>query len=124
MSQKNKEITYATFVCDHCPLKDEKWRVRCVVGGDKLTYPGDPASPAASLLDTKLMLNSTISDAKHGARFLSADLKDHFLVSPMDQPEYMKVPIEFFLPDIIDRYNLTALKNNRSVPFCLSLWTH
>jgi len=96
-------------VCDHRPLKDEKWRVRFVVGGYKLRYPGDPASPAASLLDTKLMLNSTISDAKNDARFLSADLKDHFLAYPMDRREYMKVSIEFFWPDIIDQYNLTVL---------------
>ena len=32
-----RDITYATFVCDHRPLKTEKWRVRLVVGGDKLT---------------------------------------------------------------------------------------
>ena len=26
------KVTYASFVCDHGPLKDEKWRVRLVVG--------------------------------------------------------------------------------------------
>ena len=66
------------------PLKDEKWRVRYVVEDDKLTYPGDSASPAASLIDTKLMINSAILDSRHSAKFLSADLKDHFLPSPMD----------------------------------------
>ena len=107
-----QDITYATFVCDHRPLKDEKWRVRCVVGGDKLTYPGDPASPAASLLDTKLILNSTISDAHRGAKFLSADLKDHFLASPMDRPEYMRIPLDIFPPDIISKYNLDRIAHN------------
>jgi len=38
------------FVCDHRPLKEKKLRVRCVSGGDKLKYPGDPLS--ASLLNT------------------------------------------------------------------------
>jgi hypothetical protein len=45
----------------------EAYRIRMVVGGDKLLYPDDPASPAASLLETKLLINSTISDAHKGA---------------------------------------------------------
>ena len=58
------------------PLKDEPYRTRMVVGGDKLTYFEDPGSPAAPLVETKLFLNSVISDAHLGARFLSCDLKD------------------------------------------------
>ena len=52
--------------------------VRIVVGGDRLTYSDDPASPAASLLETKLVINSTISDANKGAHFITADIKDFF----------------------------------------------
>ena len=103
-----RDVTYASFVCDYRPLKSEPYRVRLVVGGDRLSYPDDAASPTTDLLETKILLNSTISDAKHGARFLSADLKDHFLASPMDRPEYMKIPISRFPDDIIDHYNLRA----------------
>ena len=46
-----------------------------VVGGEKLAYPDDPASPAANLLDTKLIINSTISDSNKGARFMTVDVK-------------------------------------------------
>jgi len=73
-----RDINYATFVCDCRPLKDDPWRVRCVAGGDRLSYPNDPLSPAANLLDTKLLLNSTTIGTHKGARFLSADLKDYF----------------------------------------------
>ena len=79
----NKQTTYASFVCDHRPLKEEQWRICCIVGGDKLPCQEDAASPAASLLKTKLVLNSTISDEEFRARFLRADLKDYFLASPM-----------------------------------------
>ena len=72
----SQPTTYANFVCDHRPLKTEKYRIRLVAGGDKLEYDGDPGAPAASLIETKLMINSVISDAKHGAKFLSCDLKD------------------------------------------------
>ena len=33
---QGRAITYASFVCDHRPLKTEPWRVRIVVGGDRL----------------------------------------------------------------------------------------
>lgn len=97
----NAAVTYASFVCDRRPLKVEPNRVMIVVGGDRLTYGSDAASPATDLLETKILLNSTISDAHRGAKFLSADLKDFFLASPMRSPEYMKVHISKFPPDII-----------------------
>ena len=56
----NKKVTYANFICDYQPLKTEPHRVRFTVGGDKLDCPYNAGSPAASLLETKLILNSTI----------------------------------------------------------------
>ena len=81
------------------------------VGGDKLECEYDAGSPAASLLETKLILNSTISDAHKGARFLSADLKDHFLASPMEETEYMRIHSRYFLEDIRQQYNIDELIN-------------
>ena len=99
-------ITYASFVCDYCPTKADKYCIRLVAGGDKLSYDQDPGSPTASLLETKLLINSVISDASKGARFMSCDLKDFFLASPMDKPEYMRIAIKHFPPDIIQRYHI------------------
>ena len=64
------------MVCDYRPLKDEKYRVRLTIGGDKLDYKKETAFPAANLLDTNSLLNSTISDAHKGAQFMSLDIKD------------------------------------------------
>ena len=72
----DRKVTYANFVCDFRPNKDDPYRVQLIVGGDKLEYDQDACSPAASLLETKLLVNSIISDAKKGARFMSADVKD------------------------------------------------
>ena len=102
----NCQVTYASFVCDFRPLKSEPYRVSIVVCGDRLTYGAVDASPAASLLEAKLLLNSTISDCDQGATFISADVKDFFLATPMDKPEYMKISIKYFPDDIIDKYNL------------------
>ena len=90
------------------PLKEEIYRVRITVGGDRLTYNDDAGSPAANLLETKLLINSTISDAAKGARFMTADIKDHFLATPMEKPEYMKVPYKYFPEDIRQHYNLSS----------------
>ena len=63
---KGQLVTYTAFTCDHRPLKSETHRIRLVVGG----------APAASLLETKMMIDSVISDAHRGARFMSCNLKD------------------------------------------------
>ena len=102
----NNKVTYASFVCDHRPLKTEPWWVRIVAGGDKLTYDADTGSTAASLLETKILITSTISDASKGARFMSLDLKDFFLATPMIHPEYMTVPFKFLPNNKCTKYNL------------------
>ena len=102
----DRKVTYGSFVCDYRALKDDPYRIRLVVGGDKLEYNDDPASPAAGLLETKLLLNSVISDAHKGARFMSMDLKDHFLASPMNRPEYMKIHQRHIPQDIFEKYKL------------------
>ena len=98
----NKKVTDANFVCDHCPLKFEPWRVCLVVGGNKLHYRGDTSSPATNMIETKILFNSVISDASKGARFASMDLKDMFLKTIMQTPEFMRVHIKYFPQDIID----------------------
>ena len=75
-------VTYATYVLDYRPLKEEPYRVRITVGGDKLHYTDDAGSPAANLLETKVLINSTISEASRGARFMTADIKDFFWHRP------------------------------------------
>ena len=66
---RDRDVTYATYVCDIKPLKKETHRVRITVGGDRLSCPDDTGSPAANMLETKLLVNSNISDSKYGAKF-------------------------------------------------------
>ena len=48
----------------------------------------------------KILLNSTISDARKGARFMLADIKDYFLATPIKEPEYMRVKYRYLLSDM------------------------
>ena len=73
-----------------------------------MVYDNETVSPAANLLDTKLLLNSTISDAKDGARFMTIDIKDCFLMSPLPPGErkYMRIHSKYFDKEIRNLYNL------------------
>ena len=102
-------VTYGNFICNHRPLKAEPYRVRLTVGGDKLHYDANAGAPASSLLETNLIINSTISDAHKGARFAGADLKDFFLATPMEKPEYMKIKYKYILADIRLTYKLDTI---------------
>lgn len=101
----HKKVTYASFVCDYRPLKSYPYCICLMVGGDKLDYEFDAGSPTATLLETKLLVNSVISDTNKGARLLSMDLKDHFLATPMKYHEYMYIPYRLIPQDIREKYN-------------------
>jgi hypothetical protein len=103
----DRKVTYATFVCTMRPGKAEPWRIRMTVGGNLLDVAFDVRSPAVSLLDMKLHLNSVISDAKNGARYCTADLKDFFLQSTMKIFQYMRIHRRYLPQEIIDEYTLT-----------------
>ena len=103
---KHKKVTYANMVCDHQSLKTEKYRVQLTIGGDVLDYFGDSSSPTASLIKAKLLLNSVISDAHRGAKFMSLNVKDDFLQSVLDDPEYLRIHSKYFLEDICNKYNI------------------
>lgn len=86
----------------------------------KLEYIYDAGSPAASLIETKLILNSTISDAKKGASFMAADIKDFFLVTPMEGYEYMQIHSKYFFDEIRQKYNIDEIvADNGYVYFAL-----
>jgi hypothetical protein len=103
-----RKVTYANFICNIRPQKKETHRVRMTAGGDKLDYPGNASSPTVSMLDSKIMINSTISDARHGARFLGLDLANYYLGTPMDYFQYMRVDPSVIPQEIWDdpRYDI------------------
>ena len=102
-------VTYANMVCDYRPHKEETYRVRLTVGGDRLTYNDDVSSPAASLLETKLLLNSTISDVSKGERCMTLNIKYFFLQTLMERPEYMHIHSKCFSQDMKSKYSISSL---------------
>ena len=114
----DKKVTYANMVCDYCPDKDNQYWTCLTIGGDKLDYFGNTASPAASLLKTKLLINSVISNSHRGARFASLDIKDHFLQSDLPDPKYMQINSKYFFDDIRTTYNINSLIFSNGYVYC------
>ena len=114
----NKIVTYARMVCDYRPFKNEQYRLRLTVGGDRLHYADDAASPAASLLETKMLLNSTISQSAQGCRFMTLDIKDFFLKTLMTDHEYMRIHNKYFIGKIREQYDIDNIVAKDGFVYC------
>ena len=101
--------TYANFFCDIKLSKTETHRVCLEVGGNNLTYEGDPRSPETSLLDLKIHLNSVISDAHKGARYLTADIINYYLNKPMANFQYMHIRLKEIPNEVVVEYSLLPI---------------
>ena len=71
--------------------------------GDKLNYLGDARSPAASILDAKININITISDAHRGVRYLVLDIKKIYLGKPMTYYQYIRVYHDLIPDEVMDK---------------------
>eukprot|EP00804_Cyclotella_cryptica_P015214 CCRYP_000732-RA/>CCRYP_000732-RA protein AED:0.36 eAED:0.36 QI:0/0/0/1/0/0/2/0/501 len=87
--------------------KDDPHQVRLTVGGNRIHFPGDCSTPTADMLTTKILLNSIIST--QGARFMTIDIKDFYLNTPMARPEFMRLKLADIPEDFIILDNLRQL---------------
>eukprot|EP00804_Cyclotella_cryptica_P027183 CCRYP_017172-RA/>CCRYP_017172-RA protein AED:0.35 eAED:0.35 QI:0/0/0/1/1/1/2/0/356 len=65
--QRCTDVTYGCVVANYRPEKEDPYRIRLTVGGNRITYPGDCGTPTADMLTTKILLNSVISTKEHGS---------------------------------------------------------
>jgi hypothetical protein len=108
-NKRMKDVTYGKFVCTIRPEKKETHRTRFVVGGNKINYPGEMETPTAEMMVTKLLFNSVIST--HGARFMTMDIANFYLKTPLKCPEYVKIKLSDIPEEIIVKYKLHNLAN-------------
>lgn len=90
------------------------YRVRGTIGGDRINYPGPTTARTAAMPLIKLLLQSVVSDNK---RFLTLDIKDFYLNTPLDRPEYLKITSKFLSQNIIVKNNLQPYLSNGSILF-------
>ena len=98
---EGKAVTYGRIFVSIRSNKAETYWVHITVGGDKLSYEGPTATQCASLITTKILLNSVVSTIL--ALFRCVDIHDFYYNTPMVDFEYMKLPLSMFPQDIIDQ---------------------
>ena len=110
-----KDVTYGTFVCSVRPEKKEKNRTRYVVGGNHTNYDGPVATPTADMMVAKLLFNSVVSTK--GAKFMTMDISNFYLMTPLPRPEYIRISINDIPDEIIKEYGLKEKADHKGMVF-------
>ena len=110
------KITYANLVFDYLPHKDNPYRVRLTIGGDRLPYPSDSGAPAAALLEANIIFNVVIFTP--GCQFICVDIKDYFPCSPMEPFKYIKISFLCITEEILIQYNTYSLVEPDGYVYC------
>eukprot|EP00804_Cyclotella_cryptica_P020408 CCRYP_012623-RA/>CCRYP_012623-RA protein AED:0.44 eAED:0.44 QI:0/0/0/1/0/0/2/0/536 len=111
---RQKDITYGRIVVALRPQKMEPARTRLTVGGNLIVYPWDVATPTSDLNTAKLLFNSVVSTP--GAVF------NFYLNTPMECPEFMRLPLKLIPTEIIEKYNLRDKADDKGwVYVCIEL---
>jgi len=115
--ERAKDVTYGLITTLIRPEKiDQPNQTRLVAGGDRVDYPGNAGTPTADLLTIKLLINSIISTT--GAKFMTMDIKDFYLNTPMARYEYMHLRITDMPEDFIEHYNLRDKATPNGYVYC------
>ncbi len=70
------------------------------MGRNLVNYPNDCGTPTPDLLTIKLMFKSIISTPN--TKFMTINIKDFYLMTPMECYEYFRMKLELFPQDIIN----------------------
>ena len=72
--------------------------------------PGELTTRTADITTTKIIWNSVIST--EGARYACLDVGDFYLETPLEEYEYMKMPLALFPPWTHEQYDLDEHAHN------------
>ncbi len=97
--------------CTLHPEKAEPNRTRFTIGSDKINYPGEVATPTIDILVAKISFNSVVSTP--GAKFMTMDISNFYLMTPLKRPEYIRVKINDLPTEIINEYKLHNKVTNK-----------
>jgi hypothetical protein len=115
--ERAKDVTYGLITCLIRPEKiDKPNRTRLVAGGDRVHYPGNAGTPTANLITVKHLINSIILTT--GAKFMTMDIKDFYLNTPMTRYEYVQLKLSNIPDDVIEHYNLQAIATADGFVYC------
>ena len=112
------DVAHTRVVCEVKPNKEEINRTRITIGGNTINYSGDCGTKTASLETIKLVINSTLSTP--GAEYMTMDLSNFYLNTPLDRPEYTRIKLTDIPQEIVEEYKLHQLVHNGWIYFKIS----
>ena len=121
MTQQNNTSSQ-NHVCKLCVRhqtteeRDSQNPINC--RGDRLEYHTDPSVPSVGLVDTKIHLNSTISDVKRGDPYCVTDIEKVYLNNNLPHFQYMRIHIINFTAEFRKKYNIDELVNSDGYVYC------
>jgi hypothetical protein len=110
-----QDVAHSRVVCEVRPTKADPDRTRITISGNNIAYHGDTGTKTGSIEVVKGVLNSVCSRPK--GKFLTADINNNYLNTPLDRPEYVHIKIDVIPQEFIDKYNLMAYVHNGWVYF-------
>ena len=106
-------ITYACVVVDFRPQKPDPNRVCITTRGNLIHYPGELSTRTANLTILKILCNSVVSTKD--TKYMCLDIKNFYLGTPLEEYEYMSIPLVLFPQHTIDQYDLNTQAKNEQV---------
>jgi hypothetical protein len=97
-------------VVDHRHQKTDPNRIRITAGGNLINYLGKLMTWMADITTSKLHWNSVLSTP--GTKYMCLDIKNFYLLAPLDRYEYMRIPFTLSPPWIVEQYGLANKMHN------------
>ena len=85
-------------------MKEDPNQTRITIGGSSIDYPDDFGTKTGLLELVKLMINNICSQP--AAQFMTMDLGNFYIGTPLDCPEYICIQISTIPQEFIKEYNL------------------
>jgi hypothetical protein len=105
-----RKATYLRIVAALKPHKAGKFCIRFTAGGNRVDYPGVVSTPTVDMTTVKCLLNSVVSTPE--AKFMTMDISDFYLNTPMERYEYMQIPLAAIPACIMEENKLAPLIHN------------
>ena len=112
---RRRHITYGKTVVTYRPEKEDPNRTRLTVGGNRIVYPGDISPSTVEIMTVKMHLNSVISTK--GAKYCTFDIKDFYLNTPMEQPEFMRMKLSKLPLEFVKLYSLIIIAGDNGTMY-------
>ena len=91
-------------------MKEDKHHTRITVSSNNINYTGDVGTPTAHLETVKILFNSVL--LRKDAKFMSIDIFNFYLITPLEEFEYLRMHMKTIPQEIIKEYDLEKLQHN------------